>query len=223
MASPWLDELAELAASFQSQQVQAVTLSASVAVTALWLLPRLGRFQARHPHIDVRVSTTYQFVDMERDGIDLAIRYATQAQVPRDGLGLFEEQVVPVASPALAQRIADDPAALKAQVLIEYDDKPRPWVGWDDWRPVLGIKPAARPTVLRFNLYDQVVQAATAGHGLAIGRLPLVQPMLDDGRLVVLKTLAPKSSGYAHWLLCSTRQLRKEVEVLAKWIEAQSR
>jgi len=126
MASPWLDELAELAASFHSQQVQAVTLSSSVAVTALWLLPRLGRFQALHPHIDVRVSTTYQFVDMERDGIDLAIRYATQAQVPRDGLQLFEEQVVPVASPALAQRIADDPAALKAQVLIEYDDKPRP-------------------------------------------------------------------------------------------------
>jgi DNA-binding transcriptional LysR family regulator len=161
-------------------------------------------------------------MDMERDGIDLAIRYATQAQVARDALRLFEEQVVPVASPALAQRITNDPAALKAQVLIEYDDKPRPWVGWDDWRPVLGIKPAARPTVLRFNLYDQVVQAATAGHGLAIGRLPLVQPMLDDGRLVVLKNLAPKSSGYAHWLLRSTRQSRKEVEVLAKWIEAQS-
>jgi len=40
---------------------------------------------------------------------------------------------------------------------------------------VLGIKPAARATVLRFNLYDQLVQAATAGHGLAIGRLPLNQ------------------------------------------------
>lgn len=222
LASPWLDQLGELVAHLGPQQVQAVTVSASVAVTALWLLPRLGDFQAKQPQIDVRVSTTYQFVDMEREGIDLAIRYGVEADMPRGAVKLFDEQIVPVASPALAQRIAADPAAVATQALIEFDDKPRPWVVWDDWRPMLGLDTVPRQTVLRFNLYDQVVQAALAGHGLALGRLPLVKPMLDDGRLVAFDNIAPRASGYAHWLLRSTRPARAEAEALAQWIEMQA-
>jgi LysR family glycine cleavage system transcriptional activator len=222
LASPWLDQLGDLVTHLGPQPVQSVTVSASVAVTALWLLPRLGRFQAQQPQIDVRVSTTYQFVDMEREGIDLALRYGVEADMPRGAERLFDEQVVPVASPALAQRIAADPSVLATQALIEFDDKPRPWVVWDDWRPVLGLDAVPRQTVLRFNLYDQVVQAAQAGHGLALGRLPLVQPLLDDGRLVAFNNIAPRPSGYAHWLLRSTRPVREEADVLARWIEAEA-
>jgi DNA-binding transcriptional LysR family regulator len=81
-----------------------VTITASIGVTALWLLPRLGRLQARLPDIDLRVAANDKVLDLRAEGIDLGIRYCPRERAPAGALHLFDEIVVPVAHPALAAR-----------------------------------------------------------------------------------------------------------------------
>ncbi|KAB0644321.1 LysR family transcriptional regulator, partial [Burkholderia territorii] len=95
------DTVASLAAT---RERQPVTITASIGVTALWLLPRLGRLQARLPDIDLRVAANDKVLDLRAEGIDLGIRYCPRERAPAGALHLFDEVVVPVAHPALAAR-----------------------------------------------------------------------------------------------------------------------
>lgn len=201
-----------------------VTLSASIGVTGLWLLPRLGRFQQRHPDVDVRVAASNRVVDMAAEGVDLAIRYAPQAAVPADAIRLFGQVRAPVAHPSLGLRSIDTPAVLAGHVLLELDDPPpqRPWLHWSDWIAARGWGRAQPRGVLRFNQYDQIIHAAMAGQGIALGRLELLEPMLADGRLVVLAP--PEESptpGHAYWLLTPARPWSPGVAALVDWIRAE--
>ena len=88
--------------------------------------------------------------------------------------------------------------------LLEHDEAGRAWLNWADWLAALGLrgnraKPRAR---LAFNQYDQVIFAALAGHGVALGRAPLVAAMVADGRLTALHTAkTPLRPDYAYWLI----------------------
>ncbi|RJF95156.1 LysR substrate-binding domain-containing protein [Noviherbaspirillum saxi] len=218
IASPWLDRLGEFDRSLrQKQRMRPVTISASIGVTSLWLLPRLGAFQAMHPNMDIRVAAHNQLSDLERDGVDLAIRYCREAQAPRGALRLFGEQIVPVANKAIASAAFNAPGGLLQQVLLEYDERARPWLRWEDWLRAQGMDPAEAKAFLHFNQYDQVIQAALEGHGVALGRIALLLPWLKDGRLVTYPGSDIETSDYAYWLI-ETASLRPEVEVFRDWI-----
>lgn len=224
LAAPWFNALAAYTDAVRNgPQARPVTISASVGVASLWLLPRLGAFQADHPTIDVRLATSNRIVDLQRDGVDLAIRYCPASAAPPGAVKLFDEQVAPVASPAVARHAFGSASALFEQVLIDYEDRARPWLRWSDWLDASG-QPHARPKAyLRFNQYDQVVQAALAGHGVALGRLALVAPMLADGRLVAGATLAHRQSPYAYWLVHADGPLPADVQLLHDWLLEQAR
>ena len=202
-----------------------VTLSASIGVTGLWLLPRLGRFQQLHPEVDVRVAASNRVVDMQAEGVDLAIRYAPHSAVPQGSIRLFGQARAPVAHPSLGLRSLDGPELLARHVLLELDDPPpqRPWLHWSDWlaaRGWHGVKPRG---LLRFNQYDQIIHAAMAGQGIALGRLELLEPMLADGRLVMLgpREDSPIPS-YAYWLLAPQTPWSPEVAALVAWVRAEA-
>jgi DNA-binding transcriptional LysR family regulator len=78
-----------------------------------------------------------------------------------------------------------------------------------------GVKPRG---YLHFNQYDQVINAAIEGHGVALGRLPLVQPMLNDGRLVAKSDVQPLTTDSSYWLVKTEETARQEVEIFASWI-----
>jgi LysR family glycine cleavage system transcriptional activator len=83
-----------------------VTITASIGVAGLWLLPRLGNFQKKHPHADVRVAANNAVMDLRAEGVDLAIRYCTAQAAPKGALRLFGDTIAPVASPQLGIRSA---------------------------------------------------------------------------------------------------------------------
>jgi DNA-binding transcriptional LysR family regulator len=120
---------------------------------------------------------------------------------PDGALRLFDEALVPVAHPALAVAVIEDPARLRRQVLLEFDDVSRPWLQWRDWLRDAGAGGVKPQGMLRFNQYDQVVQAALAGQGVALGRLELVRPLLEQGKLALASALPPAASDYAYWLI----------------------
>ena len=204
-----------------------VVLGASIGVASLWLLPRLARFQAAHPGIELRLSASDRIIDLRHDDIDLSIRYVRQAPAsagiaPRR---LFGETVVAVAHPSAAAGALASRRALARQTLLEFD-APRghlrpAWLQWSTWLARRGWTGAKPRGVLRFSQYDQVIHAALAGQGVALGRLPLLQPLLDEGRLVVVDPARlPTDHGY--WLLQPDAAPRRAVRLVADWIVAEA-
>lgn len=200
-----------------------VVLSASIGVTGLWLLPRLARLQAAHPGVDLRVSASDRVVDLRHDDVDLAIRYARDAPAP--ARRLFGETIAAVAHPAVAAEALATRRALARHTLLDFDaprGQARPeWLQWTTWLRARGWAGAKPRAVLRFNQYDQVIHAALAGQGLALGRLPLVQPLLDEGRLVVVDP-ARMATDYAYWLMQAEASPRAAVRRVAAWIAAEA-
>lgn len=182
-------------------RMQATTPSREVAITctpgfaSFWLIPRLARFTADHPGVDVRISATLEVQDLERHRLDAAIRF-----VPSDrahGVLLFEEQVQPMCSPRLLQdprRPLRSPSDLSRHTLLTVDlpDAAGVMMDWGPWLSLMRLDAIRPHSTIRFTQYGEAVSAAVAGHGVVIGRLPLLASLLEDGSLV-----APFDSGAA--------------------------
>lgn len=224
LVDPWLDQLADhVAALRERQRSPALTITSTIGITGLWLLPRLGEFQAAHPDVDVRVSAGNRLVDLQRDGVDLALRYCPPALVPRGAQALFEERIVPVASPSLGLASDFEANDIGRLTLLEYDELAAGWLCWPDWLKAMGLareRPRAR---IAFNQYDQLIFAALAGQGVALGRAPLVADFVAAGRLVPLRVAsAPVQPDYAYWLVERAGGESQARADFVRWLRAEA-
>ena len=201
---------------------QPVTITATIGVSGLWIMPRLGAFQRRHPDIDVRVAADNKVVDLRTKNADVAIRYCDAASAPPGSRRLFGEAVAPVAHPSLGVTRLDADSIAK-QVLIEYDDSNRPWLQWADRLHSMGLSAVKPKGVLRYNQYDQAIRAALEGQGVALGRIALIEPLLSQGRLLVVGDAdADHTGGYAYWLVQADPTPRNDVQVVIDWIKKEA-
>ena len=201
-----------------------VTVTASIGVSGLWLLPRLGRFQQEHPTIDVRVAASNKLLDLRVEGIDLAIRYCRDSSAPPAAVRLFGETVVAVAHPSLDACRLDLASTISDNVLLELDDPGRPWLQWSERLSAIGMGAVKPKGILRFNQYDQLIQASIAGQGIALGRIALIEKMLADGRLVALEgDLGRAASDYGYWLLKADEEAREDVNRVMTWMRREAK
>jgi LysR family glycine cleavage system transcriptional activator len=196
-----------------------VTVACSIGVAGLWLLPRLARFLAQHQQVDLRISASNELNDLRRDRLDLAIRYCSPDAAPTDATRLFGETIAPVAHPSFGLTEFRAPQDVERQVLLEFDGEYRPWLRWEEWLSRQGWQGLRPKGVLRFNQYDQVVHAAVAGQGVALGRLELIGHLLAGGRLAPMTAPKPgPSTSHAYWLIKAQPSQRPEVDEVAAWI-----
>jgi DNA-binding transcriptional LysR family regulator len=204
-----------------------VTVTSTLGFCALWLIPRLGSFQKAYPEVEVRIAASDRILNLDRERIDVSIRYCPPQVAPKGAVWLFDEELLPVCSPALPEasgRPLREPSDLRHHVLLHLDDpdNPSPWLSWGQWLDaagVAGLKPAGS---LAFNYYDQVVRAALAGQGVALGRSPLVQDLLHDGSLVV-PLLARAGTDRGYWVVqAASARGRPEVGRFVQWISAEA-
>lgn len=227
-----LDQAVRQIRRTRGRRVVNVTTFASFAT--LWLIPRLAEFQKTHPDIDIRVSADDRLAELEDSEHDLALRYAIRETLPASAELLFEERVTPVVSPDYAARSASgrqprlrQPADLARHGLTEEDDA-RPsaiYLGWRHWLTQHG-QPELQPLRwLYFNFTHQQIQAALAGQGVALARLPLVLEQLQRGELV--EPFGPEGrlpSPFAYWLVLSPGAAKRpEVVAFAAWVMEQAR
>jgi DNA-binding transcriptional LysR family regulator len=218
-ADAWLDQLGEAIEALRPVDPSSVAITTSSGFAALWLLPRLGKLQASHPDVDLRVVASNRVLDLEREAIDLAVRYCAAENAPSGAVRLFGEELLPVSSAPID---LDDPAQLGKAVLLDYDDPAHPLLHWAHWLRASGA-PRPRPgRVLRFTQYEQAIQSALAGHGVALGRLALVRHFLDSGQLVAATSLRPVSIGYGYWLVSRSRPLGRNAGRVRAWVLSQS-
>ncbi|HEX2197036.1 MAG TPA: transcriptional regulator GcvA [Burkholderiales bacterium] len=208
-----------------TDRLRAQTGKRSVSVTtthsfaALWLIPRLAGFTRAHPGVDVRITAETRVQDLDRDGLDIAVRHGPASLAGPNAVRLMGEKVFPVCSPKLIKRLPlGKPEDLRHHVLLQYDDPDgrHPWLHWKTWLEVERIAELRPAGTLSFSGYEQIIPAAVAGHGVALGRSPLVMDLLASGDLVapfrstadparayyaILSTSASKdASAFLHWL-----------------------
>jgi DNA-binding transcriptional LysR family regulator len=192
-----------------------VAITTSSGFAALWLLPRLGEFQTSHPEVDLRVVASNRILDLEREAIDLAVRYCPGERAPAGAVRLFGEELLPVASTRVD---LDDPVQLGKAVLLDYDDPAHPLLHWAHWLRTSGMARPKPGRVLRFTQYEQAIQSALAGNGVALGRLALVRPLLDSGQLLSATRRKPLPIGYGYWLVSRSRPLGRNAGRVRTWI-----
>lgn len=226
-AAELLARLADVCAGLkEAQRRPRVTVSAAIGMAALWLVPRLAAFQEAEPGLDVLISADNRMVDLEREAIDLALRYIAPDTAPPGAILLFDEVVFPVASPQLAQSL---PSVLAAEQLAQLtllafeSGNKTPWLTWEPWLLAHGLAQAEPKAVLHFTQYDQMIRAAEDGRGLALGRGPLVAQAIAAGRLAALGDAREKVAARAYFLVRSPRGLRPEVERFAAWVVAEAK
>jgi LysR family transcriptional regulator, glycine cleavage system transcriptional activator len=201
-----------------------LTVSVPPSLATRWLVPRLERFRARAPELDVRISANSEPVDMAREGFDLCIRYASHVEGP--GLAatlLIAEDVFPVCNPSLlrGRNALREPADLKKHTLLRVEPKlTHPdlpdWAKWLRVAKVRGIKPGHGP---RFSHAGLALSAALAGQGVALGRTALVTDDLVAGRLVRPFPISFRSR-VSYWLLTpSDEAAREKTQALREWLE----
>ena len=166
-----------------------LTVTTTVSFAALWLVPRLARLRKIQPGIDVRLAATNETSHLERDRIDIAIRFCEPRAAPAGALSLTGEEVFPVCSPALLRdraRPLKKSADLARHVLLHYDDPggQYPWLSWAQWLDAFDLAALKPAGIARYSHYDQLIQAAIEGEGVALGRTPLVMRHLKSGALV---------------------------------------
>jgi LysR family transcriptional regulator, glycine cleavage system transcriptional activator len=205
-----------------------VTLTSTMAFCSLWLIPRLGEFNRLFPEVGVRIAANDQVLNLERERIEVSVRYSPAQSAPAGAVWLFDEELVPVCSPALLERTGKPPR--RAQdfahyVLLDLEDPgiPASWLAWGTWLQSAGVRRLKPAGWLAFNYYDQVVRAALAGQGFALGRLPLIADLLRDGSLVApLDTRA--RTDHAYWVVqAESARGRPDVGHLVGWIAQTAR
>ena len=204
-----------------SAQPRQVAMTCTPGFASLWLIPRLARFTADHPAVDVRISATLDLLELSRSPVDLAVRFCPT----RDGEGqpLFEEVVVPVCAPGLARSLRQ-PCDLADHTLlaVEMPQGMAPTADWEPWIQLMGLAALRMKNSVRFTQYADAIAAAVAGQGVAIGRLPLLAELLRDGRLV-----APFGGGATsqrgYYVILSPRGAKNpDARDFARWLRVEA-
>ncbi|MFT4189921.1 MAG: LysR substrate-binding domain-containing protein [Comamonas sp.] len=209
---------------------RSVALSTWASFASMWVIPRLEAFQHAHPDIDIRIDATDITIDLETADVDLALRYARAGHVPPRAIRLFGEQLTPVASPWLLKSGPPvvQPQDLRHFPLIEAGDAHRTlhleWLTWRRWFAQQSHPHVEAKRWLYFNYAHQIVQAAVAGQGIALARLPLVADALARGDLVEVLPGRRMDSPMGYWLLMGPRSAaRPEVQAFKTWLLEEAR
>jgi len=203
-----------------------LVVSSSPGMTSKWLAPRLYRFAAANPEIDVRISSSLANANFTTDGVDVALRYMPTGSALDPGLvveKLTDMSFVPVCSPGLIELHGplSTPQALLRAPLI-HDDTLKSRVGiptWADWFRATGMPDVDVSHGLRFNSADHALDAASQNAGVVLTYDLLAYDDLRAGRLVIPIAL-PLPAGRAWYFVCPrSGRDRPQVEAFRRWIK----
>jgi LysR family glycine cleavage system transcriptional activator len=196
---------------------KALTVSVLPSFAALWLVPRLGSLRARHPDLDLRISATPKLADLERDDVDVVIRYGLGRYPGLHVEHLLAEDLFPVCSPQLLKGALPlkEPADLARHTLLHDELRQE----WPLWLQAVGIKDIDASRGPSFSLWELALQAAVAGQGVALGRSLLVTQYLQAGQLVrPFHISSPSDFGY--YLVCVPERLAEpKIAAFRAWLQ----
>ncbi len=196
-----------------------LTLPPSLAVT--WLIPKLGAFEREFPEIDLQLITTTRVTDLKGEQMDFAIRHGKGAWSDVEAMFLLEETAMPVCAPGYLDPLPQEPSPEvlgKARFIVNANIPDE----WEEWARARGVEPPAPSDMIALDAMEQALQLAESGHGLAMGRRPVVDGWLERGRLVA-PFGAADPTGAAYYLCRPTDAMPTAAgRRLERWLSKQA-
>ena len=197
-----------------------ITVSATVAITSFWLTPRLANFRSRQPNVEIHVAISDRLPNMIVEEIDVGLRYGDGKWPGLNATKLFDIQSFPVCSPAYLKKSTAIAQAsdLLQHSLINLDGMTHATEDWLWWLRENDVNVPRSFKMLGFDSYDNVIQLALDGQGIALGFSGLVNAMLADGRLVRPLDLVLTRNHSVYVVTPSFRTMSPQITAFVDWI-----
>jgi LysR family glycine cleavage system transcriptional activator len=196
---------------------QTLTISMLSTFAMRWFIPRLSRFQQQYTDIDVRISTSVDLVNFNRDEVDCAIRFGDGHWPRLTATRLFAEQLTPVCSPRLAtlEKPLDNPCNLEFHTLLHARLRPD---DWRIWLSAVGLNDFKTVHEQVYETRNFAIQAAVDGLGVAVVDPSLVAGEVQSGRLIqpFKQTLTGENAYYL--VYPQTRTADPSIIALQNWL-----
>ncbi len=196
---PQFESIDRAMQQFSAPHADVLTLSLMPSVASSWLLPRLPKFVAQHPQLQLNLQSCVELVNFDREHVDAAIRFGPGEWPGVHAEHLFDDWLTPIASPELIARLGRP----TLDTLSDWPLLRDPENVWTKWFHTFGGKPPAR-YVAHFDDTETLHRAAIEGMGIALGRLTMARPLVDAGQLVLLSTHRLRAE-FAHYLVYPPR------------------
>jgi len=196
-----------------------LTISTVPCFAAYWLLPRLADFNEHHPDIQVNIRAALSLTDFTRDGVDMALRFGPGKWAGLTSIKLYDEELVPVCSPAfLRGRLPRTPADLLKVPLLHDERQP-----WSIWFEAVGLDYRDAAQGPRYSDGNLLIPAAIAGLGVALARASLVEADLASRRLVRLFSRSVPTR-YSYFIVYPPgSENTAKIQVFQQWLFEQVR
>jgi LysR family glycine cleavage system transcriptional activator len=190
--TPLFDALSEATREAAAQgEVRTLKVSVEPATASRWLVPRLGRFNALHPDIDLVINPEPRLADFRSGEADVGIRYGLGRWDDVDMIKLSDSVSFPVCSPKLIDRRSELKPAVLAHYTLLHEERKQWWADWLAQAGVRGVEDWRGP-IFQAHL---AIDAAEAGQGFALGDQILCTDSLLEGWLVRPFSLDMKDHG----------------------------
>lgn len=185
------------------QKPGGVIVYTTMAFAKGFILPRMAQLRLALPDVDLWLDTSERKVDLQTDEIDILITQASgvAAHGAIDS-HLIEDTRVPLASPALIERMGGIPAecsSIESWPLLHDESQ----ITWREWFVRAGCPSANSINGSNFSDHALMIDSAAAGHGVALGSLICAAPYLRTGALIVLE--GPSFVEPAYRIYCDLR------------------
>ncbi len=180
-----------------------LSITTTPSFGARWLAPRLGRFAAAHPDIEISVRHSTAVLDLNREAIDLAIRWGKGRWPGVEAELIGPSAVVLVTTPAYAKRLGLKTPADVARATLLHDETREDWT---EWLLVAGLDRSIARRGILFDDENAMIQSALNGQGLALMAHSIAAADLAAKRLVSPFDLS-LGEGYGYYLVYQTQAL----------------
>lgn len=175
------DRMADLMERFENGYIREVLNLGAVGTFAVgWLLPRLPWLHERHPHIEIRLSTNNNRVDIASEGLDYAVRFGNGAWHDTHAEFLFEAPLSVLCLPAIATTLRKPQDIFSHTLLRSYRSDE-----WSGWFEAAGL--GTEPTLTKAMMFDSslaMIEAALQGAGIALVPPLMFERLLSSGVIV---------------------------------------
>jgi LysR family glycine cleavage system transcriptional activator len=226
--SPAISEaFAKMRAAFEDLSETAegiLRITSLVTFANNWLVPRLGKFQLKHPGIAVALDATNEVIDFAREEVDIGIRSGHGHWWGLAAHPLFPAAFTPMLSPQLLERVGPlkEPVDLLKFPVLDLIDPTDSW--WVDWFAEAGVAvpDLSNRTGIRVQNQQLAGRAAIAGQGVAILMPAFFADELASGLLVQPFPIVRKTSDTHYWLVYSEGRRRlPKIRAFREWILAE--
>ena len=221
-----LEHLADATGDLVSKSAaRRVTVAATTAISAYWLMPRLPNLNARFPDIEVQILASDTDLSTREDAFDIGIQFGHGRWPEFNPMFLCVGEVVPVCSPKFLgdKGPFPKPEDLLAQPLVHLDDERVDWVSWPAWFRIMGVEETCPAPALRVNNYTLMNKAVFEGNGIALGMVPLLDEQFERDWLTIACDFRMRTAFSFYLLAANPDRMTPDCRIVRDWIVEQFR